>query len=153
MDNLHEIAVLPHLWIVPLAALALGLVGASLILFTKRDTYLNMMGGWQVIGVCVSILAGLTALAWIIFLIPFQSKYHVLYTVDGTVESVTNAFTSGSGDITSRPVVRLNTLDRAVAVTDPRIMDLAGEQVTLLCSLEWVPYGMDRVNCSIADIK
>lgn len=153
MDALHEIAVQPHLWIVPAVALVVAAVGVPLIVFTKRDEYLDMMGGWQIVGSLVTGLGGLLAVAWLVMLIPFQSQYHVLYQVEGTVESVTNAFESGSGDLTSSPVVRLDTLDRAAVVSDPRIMDLVDQEVTLLCSVEWVPYGLDRLDCSIASIK
>lgn len=170
MDALHVVAVLPHIWIVPVVAVLLG-VGAWLLRrlaerqavkanekWARKYPHSSHDDKWHDTGAAiffmlVAAFAGALTTASIVMAIPFQAKYLVFYHVDGTVQSVTNAFESGSGDITSSPVVRLDTLDRAAVVSDPRVMDLVDKQVTLLCSLEWVPYGMDRLNCSIADIK
>lgn len=163
MDALHEIAVIPHLWILPVAsasAVALGFLWWFGFAEWFPGEYSRKYpderfpwSGWSIVAIVWWSVAGVILIAWTAALIPFQSQYHVLYHVEGTVESVTNAFESGSGDLTSSPVVRLDTLDRAAVVSDPRIMDLVDQEVTLLCSIEWVPYGLDRLNCSIASIK
>ncbi len=163
MDALHEIAVQPHLWIVPLAAVLSGGFGFLWWFGFARwfpGEYSRKYpderfpwSGWSIVAIIWWVVAGLVFVAYAAMLIPFQSRYHVLYHVDGTVQSVSNTFESGSGAITSSPVVRLDTLDRAAVVSDPRVLDLVDQDVTLLCSIGWVPYGMDRLNCSIADIK
>lgn len=170
MDALRVIAVLPHIWIVPVVAVLLGVATvfvrkladrqavAENAKWAKRYPSSSHDEKWSSTGAGIfvfllAVFAGMGVLASILLAIPFQSKYLVYYNVDGTVLSVTNAFDSGSGDITSSPVVRLDSLDHGVVVSDPRVMDLVGEEVTLLCSIEWVPYAADRLNCSIASVR
>lgn len=96
------------------------------------------------------ILAAVGGLVFILYSIPF-GHYMNHYSVEGTVESVTNTFVEGSGEITSSPVVVLEE-GLVLAVSDPRVLTLEGEDIRFTCSVEWVQNASDRYNCTIAEV-
>lgn len=149
---LEVIAIQPHLWILPLVAGVLILLGA-LWFFGFEDWFGYGNGGWAITGVAFWILALAPTIIWIISLIPFDSKYHVLYKLEGKVESVSNTFEGGSGKMTSKPVIQLSGYDEPIQMDNPRIVTLEGHEVTLTCYYSWEMYGLDITKCDLSGIK
>lgn len=149
---MEVIAVMPHLWIVPLVAGVLVVLGFLWFIGFER-WFGNGYGGWQAVGVVWWVLGGLTAVVSIILLMPYDSKYHVFYRLEGNIVSVTNSFEHGSGELSYTPVVKLDTYDHPILMKSSRIMALEGKDVTLTCTLSWEPYGLDATYCGVAAIK
>lgn len=100
-------------------------------------------------GIFGGVLATVVGVLWVVLLVPFDSKYQVLYAVDGTVASVDAPFTEDGGDTLNSYLVTLEGDDRIYRLTDPRAKRLTGD-IALTCSIEWVYQGADRINCVIA---
>lgn len=148
------IAVQLHLILIPSFMLALALLGALFFFGLHRwfgDEY--YFDGWSMGGVAFWICSGVLALVWVGTLIPFDSKYHVVYKLEGRVESVTNDLDQGSGQRTRIPIVTLSDHDEPIFVTDSRIVGQKGKDVKLTCTLVWSPYAMDAAKCDLAEIK
>lgn len=103
-----------------------------------------------VVAAIVAFFSVVIAIIWLILLIPYKPVYHHWYSASGTVESVTNIFEGGSGEISPGYVVELDSVDRPLMFNDPRILKADGE-INVACSVEWVPAGVDRLNCWIAN--
>jgi type IV secretory pathway TrbD component len=148
------IAVQLHLILIPSLMLAFALLGA-LCFFGFQRWFSNCYGlsGWSVTGVALWICAGVIALVWIATLIPFDPKYHVVYKLEGRVESVTNILDEGSGQRTTIPIVSLSGYDNPIYVTDSRIVGQKGKDVSLTCTIAWSPYAMDATKCDLKEIK
>lgn len=100
------------------------------------------------LGVCAFIaLLGTAIIAF-----PYQSQYHKVYSLDTEIVSVSNVFTEASGDLTRTPVAQLAGVDRPVVIADPRVVDLVGEDVTLLCTVTWNYQAADTYSCTIRSI-
>lgn len=103
-----------------------------------------------------TFFAGLvTAIVGIIFvvtLIPFRSAYHHIYRVEGRIEAVSNVISEANGDLTRTPIVELSTVDRPIAVDDPRVVSLEGRDVTLTCTVGWHYQAADTYACEIHTI-
>ena len=97
-------------------------------------------------------LAALTLLVGALIAFPYNPKYWQVYTISGTVESVSNVLSQDGGDLTRTPIVTLNQFDTPIAIEDPRAIDLVDKDVTLVCHLEWVYLSADRINCSIGSV-
>lgn len=148
---MEVIAILPHLWIIPTVTLGLVLICAAIAVLGVKfgDGYdwgiAAPMG--TIFGAMVVLVGGIM---WAVMLIPYDSKYHVYYSVEGTVEDVTRTFEDGTGELTGLPVVTLSTLDEPIIVNQSRIYSYVGEDVKFTCSLSWVAYGQDYLDCFIA---
>jgi hypothetical protein len=104
------------------------------------------------IAALATLASALCGLIWIFLPIPYQSHYWNIYRVTGTVESVSNGFADGDGDVTYRSfVVTLEGDPHNYVITDPRASNLDG-QVALTCGVEWVYLAADRWNCDIAEV-
>lgn len=103
---------------------------------------------WWISG-AATIVGGALALGFVASLIPFAPKYWVLTETRGAIESISNRFVDGSGDISnSTYTLTLEGDPVPRVVTDSRILGLqVGDVVSLTCSLEWVYGGADRSNC------
>jgi hypothetical protein len=148
---LEPIAILPQLWAFPIVAGFLILLGALLITVGFRSAYDGE--GWFVTGWSSAFLGLLGMAIWVIMLIPFDAKYHQIYELEGTVEAVTNTIDGGDGELSYSPVVTLSGYSDPIVMDTPRITTLEGREVTLRCTLEWDPYGLDTTNCGLAAIK
>lgn len=112
------------------------------------------INGFTFSGWVMAVLTALVGAAFVVGHIPFESKYWAVYSTIGTVETVSNTFADGDGDVTvSAYVTSLDTLDSAVVIRDPRAIGLEGATVDLRCTIEWVDRAADRYNCSIAEVK
>lgn len=131
-----------------LIALALTLWGVGALVNWKSKY--SDGGGWFVSAGGVGVFSIIGIIISVCSFIPFQSAYHHWYSTAGTVESVTNIFEGGSGEISPGYVVELDTVDKPMVFTDPRILRELDEEVNVTCSLEWVPAGVDRLNCWLA---
>jgi hypothetical protein len=110
--------------------------------------------GWGGFGIGVGVfwLIGLIVLAVAAF--PYNPAYWKLYSTSGTVESVSNGFAEGDGDMTWRSfVVTLEGDSTPYVLTDPRASQLDGKDVRLTCEKEFVYQAADRINCTIAEVK
>jgi hypothetical protein len=145
--------------IVPLVALVLAFVAVTLLLryFKTREVeyrHGNLVSytkdGLGVAGVFVSVFAGIAILVTAVLLIPFNPKYWVYEHVDGTVASVSNRFVSGTGDLSSDYVLRIDGQPGVFNVQDNRIQGVKiGDPVDLTCAVQWVYAGQDQNNCFI----
>lgn len=146
---MKAVSLIPHLWILPI--LTVPFVVATIVLWVKQrgcKDYL-VQSRYRFHALVSGCLALTTAAASVAYLSPFDSKFYYRYEITGTVDDVTN--TIGS-DSRSTPVVTLSGYDEPILMSNPRIVSLKGETVTLLCTYEWVPYGLDITNCEIAAI-
>ncbi len=162
-EEMEVIAVLPHLWIVPLTAVLFAALGLLWWFgFAKwwpgdyrrkypHDPRLKWCG-WSMVAIIWWIVAGVVAIISVFLFIPFDGKYHHFYSVEGTLTDVSRSFVEGTGDLSYQPVATIEGFDQAVVVEDSRIYSAVGSNVTLTCSFEWVPYGADRANCFIRSI-
>lgn len=153
MDGFGVIGLRLDLIIMPVIAAVLIVVGVPLMVLgaTKlRDRYLDMWGSWGFAGAIVSGLGAALLLVTVVLMVPFKSAYHHWYGATGTVESVTNIFEGGSGEVSPGYVVELDSVDKPLLFNDPRILRAQGEEIDVTCSVEWVPAGVDRLNCWIA---
>lgn len=124
------------------------LVGVGMLIDTKSRH--SAGEAFYYISAFFGVVASLVGLIWVAMLIPFQPLYHHWYGTAGAVESVTNIFEGGSGEISPGYVVELNSVDAPLLFDDPRILRMAGEEISVTCSVEWVPSDVDRLNCWIA---
>ena len=142
--------------LVVLACVTFGSAILAALLFVvwwvarKTGTGYDPGWGWGAAAVAAVIAGVASGAAFVAMLIPFQSLYHHWYSTSGVVVSVTNIFEGGSGELSPGYVVELDSLDEPLVFTDPRILRTVGEEVNVACSVEWVPSGVDRLNCWIA---
>lgn len=99
-------------------------------------------------GVAVA-LAAIMALVFIISLLPYSPRYWVLTQKTGTIETLSNRFVEGNGDLSGQTyTLTLKGDPTPHVVTDSRVLGLStGDFVDLTCSLEWVYGGADTSNC------
>lgn len=155
---MNYIALQPQFWIVPIVGALLIIVGLALFIPGRRinrkaGSYSMDGEGMIVFGGVVTGLGVAAFLVLLILLIPYDIKYLSYYNVEGVVEGVTRTFVQGSGDLTNVPVVNVTGFDTALVVEDARVYNYVGQDVNFTCSVEWVPYGADRLNCFIAGVK
>ncbi len=107
---------------------------------------------WAIGAFVGGALGTITLLVGALTAFPYNPKYWQVYTISGTVESVSNVLSQDGGDLTRTPIVTLNQFDTPIAIEDPRAIDLVDKDVTLVCHLEWVYLSADRINCSIGSV-
>lgn len=149
---LETIAIQPHLWIIPIVILTLALAGAFWFFFLE-EWFGDGFGGWQMVGVILWALGGILAIVYLFLLLPYNSKYHVLYRLSGTIHVETNRFTAGTGDLSYSPVAYLDGYDDPIVINSSRVMTLDGRDVDLTCTIAWEPYGLDTTYCELAAIR
>lgn len=135
-----------------LFAIAGILLGIGLYLAKRKSARYDSGEGPLFASIVVAIVAIIPAVIWIGVLVPFSSEYHHIYRVDGTVTSVTNTFQESSGELSSVPVITLDSVDRPISMSDPRAVTLEGKDVTLTCAIGWNYQAADRYSCSIYSI-
>ena len=144
-DNFHSLG--PQLTLVVL----LWVTGIFLLLAVGLFLRGSFAGSetcefFSVVSLVICAGAGtLTAL----YAIPYNPAYWNLYEVQGKVISVSGNFDSGSGKITTEPVVVLDTVERPVMVKDPRALTLADQDVRLVCTINWNYKAADSYICQI----
>lgn len=148
MENFIDVGWSPHIsitfWI---------LIGSLALLALSFFVAEKFMLGADLGTALAALLTGIMLVSMVIAFIPFNDKYHHIYRVSGTVESVTNVLSEDGGDLTRVPIVKLDNVSRPVAIEDPRAVDLQGRDVELTCTVEWVYQAADRYNCKIYDIR
>lgn len=148
---LEVIALQPQFWIIPAIFGVLILLG---VLFFWIERRIDGDGGFFATGIAASAIGLISMIVWACLLIPFDSKYHVMYKLSGTVESVTNTLDGGGdGERTMTPVVKLSGYEDPIEMDNPRIVTLKGREVELVCTMQWVYQGLDITHCNIAKIK
>jgi len=148
MENFTNVGWSPHVAVTFWVLIgSLVLLGLSIFIAEK------FMRGVEFGTAIAAMFAGIMIIAMVIALIPFDGKYHHIYRVSGTVESVSNVLSESGGDLTRKPVVKLNSASQPVVIEDPRAVELTGRDVDLTCTVEWVYQAMDRYNCSIYDVR
>lgn len=144
-----EEAILPHLIVVPvLAALSLLALGFCIYMFKNQGYY----DTWEVGVTIFSVLSAIGVIVSMVIFVPFEREHHFYHSVEGSVTEVSNVWDSGSGDLTRVPVVTLDSTDAPLVVSDPRIVGMVGEDVRLLCTVEFVWMSADRYNCTIQEV-
>jgi len=108
---------------------------------------------WAVSAFAFGAVAAFALLIGAISGFPYNPKYWQVYTISGTVKSVSNVLSQDGGDLTRTPIVTLNQFDTPIAIEDPRAVDLVDKDVTLICHLEWVYLSADRISCSIGSVN
>lgn len=126
--------------------IGLGLVALTVIVYLVGRNWDDDGGMFAAIP---GVFAGIVIIVWLVSLFPFQSEYHHIYRVEGTVVSVSNTLDGGSGELTHTPVLELDTLDRPITMSDPRALTLAGKEVTLTCTIGWHYQAADTYACEI----
>lgn len=105
-------------------------------------------GAWSYLTIIFGALAGVITVIMLFVLVPYQPKYWQVYSVSGHVESVSNTFVQGGGDLSIGDfAVKLDSLANPVVVSNSRILTMKGDTVRMLCTEEWVPYGTVQINC------
>jgi hypothetical protein len=135
--------------IVGLLLLVGGLALWAYVRVPKRGGYYDDGFGWALtasIGLGASVLM---AIIVALCAIPWDARYWTWYVVDGHVDAVSNTLRDASGDLTTTPVVTVDGLDRPVVVSDPRIVTMAGHDVTLSCKPTWHFRAADSYTCRI----
>ena len=146
---MEPIAYFPHLWIVALIAVILLAIGIFLI-WLDQDSYdgLAKMFGWFAV-----VIGAIVAVVSIFLFMPYDIKYHQFYRVSGTIETVSNKFIDGSGELTGRTVIYLEGDDTPYVTSSSRLTSLQGADVDLTCTIAWEPYGLDTIYCGLASIN
>lgn len=158
---MESIGILPPFWIglwVGLGLLALvGLFWAyEWVAYRKWEWYDGPSIGTVIATVSGGLLAIIALLVQFVgVMIPYDSKYWETYTITSVIESVDTALMSDGDSVSQNFVVELADFDRPVVTTDPRVLNLEGSEVTLLCGVEWVNWGYytDKWVCSLSDYK
>lgn len=86
-------------------------------------------------------------------MIPYDSDYWKLYRVSGEVTNVSNVFADASGELSDKPVIQLDTVDRPISVDDPRAIYWEGENLTLTCTINWRYQAADRYSCELYEMN
>lgn len=79
----------------------------------------------------------------------WDAKYQHIYAVEGKVTEVSNTWTDSGGAVSSSPVVTLDSVDVPLIVKDSRIISMEGQDVRLVCEVEFVYQGSDIYSCRI----
>lgn len=128
------------------------LLGIAYWLANRKNARYDAGEGAALGAILPGIIGLITGVVWISMLVPFSSEYHHIYRVEGTVTSVTNTFQESSGELSSTPVLTLDTVDRPISMSDPRAVTLEGKDVTLTCAIGWNYQAADKYSCSIYSI-
>jgi len=137
-----------HFIIVPAIFLGFGIIAIT------HGIWFAVADGEYPLGVSVfaTLFAAIFGIVWVLIPIPYDSRYWNIYRVTGTVESVSNGFADGEGDVTYGSfVVTLEGDEHNYVVTDPRASQLSGP-VALTCTIGWVYLAADRWSCDIAEV-
>lgn len=137
---------------VGLFALAGVLLVLGLYLAKRKNAWRDSGEGTLFSSAAVAVVALIPALLWVAMLVPFSSEYHHIYRVEGNVTSVTNTFQESGGELSSVPVISLDSVDRPISMSDPRAVTLEGKDVTLTCAIGWNYQAADKYSCSIYSI-
>ena len=140
---MEAVALIPHIWILPV-------VTAVFVVITLLCIFLWKNAGGTFFAGAISVIFVIT---FVVALIPFNGKYHHFYELSGTVLEVTNTISEGSGELTSTPVITLSGYDDPILSDTVRVNSLVGEDVTLICTYSWVPYGLDVTKCDLLSIS
>lgn len=146
--------------IVPLVALVL--VAAAVFAFVMAHRAMSkpspwvyhnrswMDSGWSLAAIFGAVFAGVMVVVVLVMFIPFNAKYLTFNHVEGTIQSVSNRFVDGTGDLSSDFALRLDGEPGVYSVQDSRIQGVkTGDHVDLTCTVEWVYAGEDKNNCFI----
>lgn len=163
MNELYSIGLRPAFFVPLIIIVALAIAGAPLLISGKRiqkkaiaakKTYFPEWEGegLRIFGyVLISCAAAVLAVALVAF-IPYQWKYAQMYRVSGEVTRVSNVLQDASGQLTSVPVVELDSLPVPVEVENQRAVGLEGKDVTLTCTLNWRYAAADRLVCDLFEV-
>lgn len=146
-----DVGIRLHLVILGWVAFALLVITALLVVAlvrSKREDTMNLEFSTGT----AAVLTAALVIIWAICLVPFDARYHHLYEVKGNVTSVSNVLSEASGDLTRTPVIELDTVDRPIAMSDPRAVSLEGKDVVLTCEIGWNYRAADTYSCRIHTI-
>ena len=97
-------------------------------------------------GVSAFIIGG----GWAFAAFPSDSKCWGVYSVSGIVESVSNGFIDGDGEVTyANYVVKFEGDDRPYRFDDPRITSLEGQEIEAACTVSYTHLAADKWSCDI----
>lgn len=108
-----------------------------------------------IIGWIVPISLIFVGIGWYSAAFPENPKYWHFYEVQGTISSVTNQFSDGSGALTDGDyVIKFTGSNHPYVISDDRIINLKGDNASLLCTIDWVDYGnsADYWECNIRSV-
>lgn len=156
---LEYFATQPQFYVVPIVTALVAIIAACFIWpldakFGDHGHYSSYMGGPRIFGLIFAAVALIGAIITVVQLIPFDSKYHVYHSLSGTLHVDTNTFDQGTGKLTKNLVVyRIDGYEDQIGSTDARLITLEGQDVDLICSIEWRPYDRDVTWCKFAGMN
>lgn len=101
-----------------------------------------------IFGLITAGILVVSAIVW--FILPSETR--VNYTINGTILESTNSFDNGTGDITNEGYAfRVDTTEDVLWTADARLQQMAGRNVNLICTREWVIRATDIWKCSLND--
>ena len=118
---------------------------------------------WQILGrfdmwpgivaISMCIVAVMSGIVLAVTSFPYQSKYYSMYEISGEVTHVSNSLSEDGGELTRKVIVVLEDYYEPIIMDNPRGVVLENVDVTLVCSYEFVQYGMDNTNCDLKSIN
>lgn len=163
MNELYSIGLRPAFFIPLITIAVLAVVGIFPLRAGKKiqkraiDANKGYFPEWEGEGLRITgyislVCAGLMLIIASLMFIPYQWKYAEMYRVSGEVTRVSNVLQDASGQLTSSPVVELDSLDVPVEVNNQRAVGLEGKDVTLTCTLNWRYAAADRLVCDLFEV-
>lgn len=158
---MESIGILPPFWLgfwIALGAVVLIAIVVLIDWLIQRNDgsgYFEPGFGSSAIGLLFSVVAVFALAAQFIAMVPYDGKYWETYKITTVIDQVDTALMSDGDSVSQNFVVELADFDRPVVTTDPRVLNLEGSEVTLLCGVEWVNWGYsaDKWVCSLSDYK
>lgn len=164
MNELYSIGLRPAFFVPLIVLVVFAAVGTPILMRGKRiqrQAIHDKKGyfpegegeGYRAVGYVALSMAGVVAIIASLMFIPYDWKYAQMYRVSGEVTRVSNVLQDASGQLTSAPVVELDSLPVAVEVENQRAVGLEGKNVTLTCTLNWRYAAADRLVCDLFEVR
>lgn len=113
----------------------------------------DSLSGWGL----PTILTGLFLLVGVvlgaIFAFPYNAHYWKLYSVEGKLTNISSSFQSSGKSISNYYVLTLSGHNEYFVTENPRILDLKGDTVDLVCHANYVYQGQDNYDCNIRSVS
>jgi hypothetical protein len=142
---MKQIDFFPHLMVFPI-------VVAFLIALAVFFYWLAVHTGdeWDIGGMVATVLAVIVGVATVLLYMPYDSKYYHFYTLKGEITSISNSINTADGDFAVEPIIEVEGYEDPIVVDSRRILTYnVGDEVSLVCTISWEPYGLDQTNCGL----
>lgn len=132
-------------WIT-IALIVITATGIAITVFTDSE----FLG--PIIAICAGICAGIAIILGAIFAFPYNIRYLHLYSVQGQLTNVSTSVQSSDKSISNYYVLTLSGHNEYFVTENPRILDLKGRDVDLVCHANYVYEGQDNYDCNIRSV-